>query len=141
MKHFALIILLCLLSGLSEGTFEIEDPIKLLEEDEKARENKTPGKVPVASVKKIIVPPNVNLITPDIENNKCVGFSKDASETKADGTSVSYTVKTYLGVIRDTTECPVADTGATTPLKVALIEIDDGRLIWLDSSKILIIKK
>ena len=141
MKHFALIVLLCLIPGLSEGTFEIEDPIKMLEEDEKARENKTPGKVSKASVKKIIVPPNVNLIVPNIENNKCVSFSDDASETRADGTSVSYTVKTYLGVIHNTTECPVTDTGANTLLKVALIEIDDGRLIWLDSSKILEIKK
>ena len=139
MKHFCLIILLCLLSGLCEGTFEIEDPIKLLEEDE-SLENKTPGKGSKASAKNIIVPPNVNLIVPNIENNKCVSFSEDASETKADGTNVSFTVKTYLGVVRDTTECPAADTSADTTLKVALIEIDDGRLIWLDSSKIVKIK-
>ena len=141
MKHFALIFLLCLLSSLCEGTFEIEDPIKLLEEDEAALENKTSGNMSKASGKKIIVPPGVNLIVPNIENNRCVGFSQDASETKADGTSVSFTVKTYLGVVLKTTECPVAGSTVNTPLKVALIEIDDGRLIWLDSSKILEIRK
>lgn len=141
MKHFALIVLLCLLSGLSEGTFELEDPTKIVEKDENELENENSNKVWNVSVEKVIVPPGVNLFLPNIENNECVSFSEDASETKADGTNVSFTVKTYLGVIRDTTECPVTELIADSRLKVALIELDDGRLIWIDSSKTLRIKK
>ena len=141
MKHFALIVLLCLLSGLSEGTFELEDPTKIVEKDENELENENSNKVWNVSVEKVIVPPGVNLFLPNIENNECVSFSEDASETKADGTNVSFTVKTYLGIIRDTTECPVTELIADSRLKVALIELDDGRLIWIDSSKTLKIKK
>lgn len=141
MKHFALIFLLCLLSGLSEATFELDDPTVIDEEDENALENKNPEKVWKTSVEKVIVPPRINLFLPNIENNECVSLSEDASETRADGTIVSVTVKTYLGVILDTTECPVDDIIAETQMKVALIEIDDGRLIWVDSSKTLNIRK
>lgn len=137
MKKIILISVLCLLAGVSGATFELDDPTQ---PDENANTGKTisfSGKQPKTTAEHVIVPQGVDLIQPIIENNKCIGFSADQSEIAADGSSGSLTLTSYVGPVISTTNCPVTGSGDKGDLKITLIEINDGRLVWVDSSRIL----
>jgi hypothetical protein len=140
MKRFALITAICLLASVSMATFELEDPARIVEDDETALANEASDPVLTGAVKKVIVPPGADLFQPTIENNECIDFSEDLSQTTADGKTVSYTTKTYLGVIRSTLECPLTDSGSGPSLKIALIAIEQGPLVWVDASKTIDVK-
>ena len=133
MIKFVLPVVLCLLSGVVGATFELKDPAQPDEDAKTGKPIKYLNKDTSVAVKNVIVPASVELIQPDIENNKCVGFSSDPSELNADGSSGSLTSKTYIGKAISSTKCPAPGSSKT----FTLVQTSDGRLIWVDSSRLL----
>ena len=133
MNRFILIILMCFFTGLSEATFELEDPAE-------------PGKRDIEETGKplfkgrrgdndVIVAAGTSLYAPVIENRRCEGWQADESEPSANhanGTQ-STTANTYLGTLVRKVDCQ-GDHGSK---QFSVISLDDGRLIWVESDKVL----
>ena len=137
MKNLILITMLCLLATVSQATFEIQDPTQVDEDAKTSKPISFLNKDSKAGVTKVIVPMGVELIQPTVESNKCIGLAADHSEIKADGTSGSLTVETYMGVVVSTTDCKLTGSDDESDLNISLIETTQGRLIWVDSSRLL----
>jgi hypothetical protein len=135
MNRLALVTAFCLCSGLCQATFEIEDPA------EPGKELINPANGKVFSLKKsakkdLIIPPATALYLPMIEQEKCHGWRLDESETylNKDNQTLFGSSKTYLGRSIKTIDCK--DTNGTS-LSLSLIQLEDKRLIWVDTNKTL----
>jgi len=136
MKHLALIAVLCLLAGTSEGTFETKDPA--LPVENAANNEKAKPAVPKGGVEvKVIVPVGTNLYVPNIVLGECDGWRFDESEPgMGEGSYAGFTSNTtYIGTIMKTIDCINEVDGST--LLFALVQVENGRLIWVELERVL----
>jgi len=134
MKKLIFISSLCLLSTVSQATFETEEPSQMLKDFES--EVSESGNVESAPVKaEVIVPANTDLYIPSVANGECDGWSLDKSEPYLDETQqTKFTTRsTYIGHAVKTINCTSANEEKT--LALLLIKTTQGRLIWIESGK------
>lgn len=136
MKRLALIAVLCLLAGVSEGTFETDDPAPPFEnakKDARVKAAVQKGDVEV----KVIVPVGTNLYVPNIVLGECDGWRFDESEPGMDEDNYAdfTTNTTYIGTIIKTIDCINEVDGST--LLFALVQLEKGRLIWVELERVL----
>ena len=136
MKRLALMAVLCLLAGISRGSFEIDDPAKGYEKVDK------PEKVIVATPSEnidvgVIVPVGTDLYAPIIEQGECKGWRFDDSEPFLDDDNNAHftTQTTYIGILIKTIDCINEVDGET--LRFALVKTDLARLIWVELDRVL----
>jgi len=136
MKRLPLLMVLCLVAEISGGSFEIEDPAaelqEFINEAEKAAATSKPG-----INKGVIIPAGIELFIPVIEQDLCKGWRFDESEPFADiKTGKHYTTqKTYIGDSIKTIRCTAKPDNKT--LELTLIRIDESRLIWVESDRVI----
>lgn len=136
MKRLALMAVLCLLAGMSSGSFEIDDPAKGYE---KVTEY---SKVIVAKPTEdgavgVIIPVGTDLYAPIIEKGECKGWRFDDSEPYLDNDNNAHftTQTTYIGILLKTIDCINEVDGET--LRFALVKTDLARLIWVELDRVL----
>lgn len=122
MKQLGLIVLLCMLTGLSGATFELEDPA---DPDKLVIEKKNSGAARAEN--SMIIPVGTPMYEPEIIQGECRGWHLDGSG--------SSTKSTYMGVIIKTIDCHNEQDGTT--MHFAIVQINQGRLIWVEKDKIL----
>ena len=83
----------------------------------------------VASEKNVIVPVNTSSLMPYTEDNKCISLDFAKTEPLGKYYKTHNTQTKYVGTIIKTIDCPWDQDG--DPRKVALVKIDQGRLIWV----------
>ena len=133
MNRLILIIALCLISGLSQATFELEDPAELVKEPIEKKAN--PLFKNWRGSKEVIVAPGTNLYTPTIENSQCQGWQADDSEPLPNDVTQKQhaTATTYVGTLVSKVDCQ-GDKGSK---QFSLVRTNQGRLIWVESDKVL----
>jgi len=122
MKQLGLFVLLCMLTGISGATFELEDPA---DPDKMLIEKKNSGAARAEN--SMIVPVGTPMYEPEIIQGECRGWQLDGSD--------SSTKSTYMGVIIKTIDCHNEQDGTT--MHFAIVQINQGRLIWVEKDKIL----
>ena len=133
MKHFTIIIL-CLVSTLANATFELEDPAdpdKQLEMEKKQKSIfKSTGKR-----YDVIITAGTDIYIPGIEQGACNSWQLDKSEpwTGADNQVRFSTHQTYMGFAMKAIDC----NNNGDSLALSLVKTDKGRLIWVETDKLL----
>jgi hypothetical protein len=139
MKRIALICTLCLLTAVSQATFEMEEPAQMVEDFQKEQsEAFERGKLAADTAEaEVIVTANTNLYTPGIIEGECTEWSIDKSEPYLDeNQQTQFTSKTtYIGRTIKTIDCTNPTEGES--LQLLLIKTRQGRLIWVESGKVL----
>lgn len=133
MNRFILILALSLIWGLSQATFELEDPAELVKEPIEKKEN--PLFKNWRSKKEVIVAPGTDLYTPTIENSQCEGWQADDSEPSPNdaGQTQHTTAATYVGTLVTKVDCH-GDNGSK---QFSLFKTNADRLMWVESDKVL----
>ena len=129
MKRLVLIAALYLLAGMSEATFELDDPADYV--------GKTNNEAKGEPEEKVIVPVGTNLYAPSIVQGECIGWLFDESETSLeDSIDKQFTTQTtYMGVIIKIIDCNNEVDGGT--LRFALVKVEKSRLIWVELDRVL----
>lgn len=133
MKRFIVFLVLSLLPGLSVATFDLEDPAELVKE--KIEKNEKPFFKNWRGEKQVIVAPGTHLYTPNIENRQCESWQADQSEPSPNGANgtQSTTATTYVGKLVSKVDCH----GENGSKQFSVIKTNDGRLMWVESDKVL----
>jgi hypothetical protein len=90
----------------------------------------------------IIVPAGSYFLKPNISDNECISRDLNFIERTPDKFDPDSAILepiafiTYEGVLHRTIGCPSEIEGADVE-EIALVELDDGRLVWIDTKKIL----
>ena len=135
MNRLILIIVLCLFAGLSEATFELEDPAELVNEKIEKKENPLFKNWLGNGNNEVIVAPGTRLYTPNIENRQCDGWQADESEPSPNdaNSTQSTTATTYVGELVSKVDCH----GEYGSKQFSVIKTADGRLMWVESDQVL----
>ena len=132
MKQLGLFVLLCMLTGISGATFELEDPA---DPDNMVIEKKNSGAARAEN--SMIVPVGTPMYEPEIIQGECRGWHLDGSQSSTgnDDRSNASTKTTYMGVIIKTIDCHNEQDGTT--MHFAIVQVNQVRLIWVEKDKIL----
>lgn len=90
----------------------------------------------------VIVPSGTYFQKPHISDNECNSRDLDFIERTPDKFDPDSAIlepiafMTYEGVLHRTIDCPGDQEGMASE-EIALVELDDGRLVWIESTKLL----
>ena len=138
MRYFTLISILCLisiaLSTPTNATFELEDPADPDQQLEMEKKQKSFFKS-TGKRYDVIIAAGTDLYIPNIDGKACDGWILDKTEPWIDENDEAHynTNKTYMGLSMKTIDCARGD----DKLKLSLIKTDQGRLVWVESDKVL----
>lgn len=90
----------------------------------------------------IIVPSGTYFLKPHISDGECISRDLDFIERTPDKFDPDSAILepiafiTYEGIMHRVISCP-RDEAELEPEEIALVELDDGRLVWVETSKLL----
>lgn len=133
MNRLILIIVSCLSCGLAQATFELEDPAEVVKKPIEKKDN--PLFKNWRGKKQVVVAPGTYLYTPTIENSECQGWRAESSVVSPTDATMTQTMTTdtYVGTLVTVLDC----SGKEGYKQLSLVETDQGRMIWVESNKVL----